>query len=278
MDRGRGLRRGGSGGLVDQDPTVVRVGDRTVVAAGGSGGPEETGAGEDVDDAQAGDEGGQAQGQLEGGGGHGAHAELADEAVDGAGPDVTAGGGVGRVGAVEVAPVLAAVGVLDGPALGGDRVGDLQGLVADLQLGEGVALGVDELVLGEGDLGGAVDDVVHDGGHLEHVLAGGVDQRVVGVHLHAGDGVAPLVLEHGHDGVGLLRGAPVHQLTVLVVGQLDALDLAEALQGVPAVLVHLEGDAGADEEDQAEDHEHDPDETKTLCHAEEPPPGRGPGS
>ena len=75
-----------------------------------------------------------------------------------------------------------------GPALGRDRVGNLHGLVADLHLGEGVALAVDELVLGQGDLGRAVDDVVHDGGHLEHVLAGGVDQRVVGVHLHARDG------------------------------------------------------------------------------------------
>src|SRR5699024_2877656 len=108
-------------------------------------GPEQAATGEQEDRTQSGEQGGHAQADLEGGGGDGADTELTDEAVDSAGPDVAACGGVGRVVAVEVLPVLATVGVLDGPAFSRERAGDGHHLVADLHLGEGVALGVDEL-------------------------------------------------------------------------------------------------------------------------------------
>ncbi len=86
--------------------------------------------------------------------------------------------------------------------------------------------GVDVL-LGDLDGLGAFQGVVGDGGHLEHVLGGGVDEWVVGVEVTVDDGEVPVVLQQGHDGDCAFDLAAVDQFSVLVVAELDVLGFAE---------------------------------------------------
>ena len=112
---------------------------------------------------------------LQGGRGDGADAQLADQCVCHAGPGLFADGCVDRVRAIEVGPVAAV-----------DR---------DLVRGAGRvdrAVGGGE-VLVEDDRLRAVQRVVGDRRHLVHVLAAGVDDRVIRVELAGDDRVAPVV-------------------------------------------------------------------------------------
>ena len=71
-----------------------------------------------------------------------------------------------------------------------------------------------------------------DRGHLEHVLAGAVDERVVGVELALAHttGKSQSFSSSSQDRLGTFDRAPVGQLTVFVVGQLDVLGRTECLQ------------------------------------------------
>ncbi len=137
--------------------------------------------------------------------------------------------------------------------------------------GELVGAGLEDLtvvldVLLEDDGLGAVEHVVADGGVLEHQLAGGVDQRVVGVEVGLVDREGPLVDEQGADRVGSLGGATVDQLAVLVVGELDVLggvdgvERAETLVG----LLHVDDPDGHD--DQGQCHHAEGDEAGHVLH------------
>ena len=194
-------------------------------------------------------------------------AELGEESMDRAGPGLRARRAVERVRAVELRPValvdrdLVAAGVEDRILTHGGRIPlpaevDLR-LRGDLAVAVAVPLGG----LGQDHGLGAMERVIGDGGHLVHVLGGGVDQRVAGVELAIDDGPAPGVAQQGQDGLGAFGGAAIDELAVLVVAQLDVLRLAEALQGVSALLrsqVGVTGRAESDDADDEEDHTSDP--------------------
>ena len=104
--------------------------------------------------------------------------------------------------------------------------------------------------LGQDDRHRAVKRVVCDRRHLVHVLAGGIDGRVLRIELRAHHRVAPVVGQQRHDGRPLLRVAAVDELALVVVGELHVLRRAEGIEG-PIPLLRLDECkcAGGDERD-----------------------------
>ena len=138
----------------------------------------------------------------------------------------------------------------------------------DLVLGAGRvdrAVGGGE-VLVEDDGLRAVQRVVGDRRHLVHVLAAGVDDRVVRVEVAGRDRVAPVVGQHGHDGLRLVGLSAVDELAVFVVGERDVLRRAERVQRAIALLDLDERIRAAGREDEPEDCEDDAESAKSGCH------------
>ena len=121
-------------------------------------------------------------------------------------------------------------------------------------------------VLVEDDRLRAVQRVVGDRRHLVHVLAGGVDDRIVRVELVGGDRVAPLVREHCHDGLRSLDLSAVDELAVFVVGEGDVLGCAERVQRAIAFLDLDERIRGTNREDEPQDCKDDAESAKSGCH------------
>ncbi len=81
-----------------------------------AGGPDEADTAQESDEPDPGEEAGQAEAQQEGGGGDAADAQVGDQRVGRAGPDLLAGRSLDRVGPVEAGPVAAFGGELVLPA------------------------------------------------------------------------------------------------------------------------------------------------------------------
>ncbi len=111
-----------------------------------------------------------------------------------------------------------------------------------------------------------MQDVVSDGGHLEHVLRGGVDQRIVRVEVTLDDRVAPVVPQQAQDRLRTFGGAAIDELAVLVVAQCDVLFGAELLQRIEPIRRARVRDTACRDQHEAEHDQHDADSSKSLCH------------
>ena len=204
-----------------------------------------------------------AERELQAGVRGGAHAELCEEAMDGAVPGLLASRTVERVHPVEAGPVAIGDGDLVDPSredgvLACGRGIPLTGRHGRRVGGHGaitIAVPLDRLGQHDGLRPG--QRMVGDGGHLVHVLGGRVGDRVVGVQVTLVDRPLPRVLEEGQDGHGLFGGAAVDEIAVLVVRERDVLRGAEPVQRVlPALHLHV-GVAGGEQCHDADDDERD---------------------
>ena len=152
------------------------------------------------------------------------------------------------MGAIELRPVALVDGDLvrarveDRVLTGGGRIPLAAEVFRCVGRDRAIAIAIPLDRLRQDDRLDAVQGVIGDGGHLEHVLGGGVDQRVVGIELSVDDGPAPGIAQQREDALGRL--ATVDEDAVIVVGELYVLRFTEALQCVSAVLGTHVGVAG----------------------------------
>ena len=124
------------------------------------------------------------------------HTEFGDQCVGGTAPCEVTSRSVEQIGPFETGPV---------PAVDRDLEGSGFDDLALVGLDHAVvrAVGIELLrldrsgdaVRGERDVLCAGEGVIRDGRHLEHVLGGAVDQRIVGIQVAIDDREVPVVLQ-----------------------------------------------------------------------------------